>query len=154
MSRGHPPYVAISEAERKAKARGLMVFALEPQGDLQFHFVICDVDCISLVRVRRLKYAGYTVAEIECSCKNDIAALRAVRVTQEIFRELWVRGPDRNWYRYLVLPDSVEILDDDEEPEDNDRQQGGTNIPSSLLSGGSSSGIAGYTTQLSDSVSF
>ena len=139
ITRGHPPYVAISEAERKAKARGLMVFSLEPGGDLPFHFVICDRDCISLVRVRRLKYPGYTVAEIECSCKNDIAALRAVPVTQEIFRELWVRGPDRHWYRYLVLPGSVEILEDGDEPEDNDRQEGGTIPPSSLLSGSSPS---------------
>lgn len=118
MTRGRPPHVAIGEAERKARAKGLMVFALEPEGDLPFHFVICDRDCISLVRVRRLKYPGYKVAAIEQSCKNDIAALRAVPVTPEIFRELWVRGPDRHWYRYLVLPDSIGILEDDDDDED------------------------------------
>ena len=112
MTRGHPPHVAIGEAERKARMEGVMVFALEPEGDLPFHFVICDRDCISLVRVRRLKYPGYGVAAIEHSCKNDIAALRAVSVTPEIFRELWVRGPDRHWYRYLVLKDRIEALED------------------------------------------
>jgi hypothetical protein len=113
MTRGHPPHVAIGEAERKARAEGVMVFALEPEGDLPFHFVICDRDCISLVRVRRLKYPGYGIAAIEHSCKNDIAALRAVSVTPEIFRKLWVRGPDRHWYRYLVLRDSIEPLEND-----------------------------------------
>lgn len=124
MTRGHPPYVAISEAERKAKSRDLMVFSLEPEGELPFHFVICDRDCISLVRIRRLKYPGYTVGEIEHSCKNDIAALRSIPVTQEIFRELWVRGPDRHWYRFLVLPDTLVVIEDDDEPEENDQKDG------------------------------
>ena len=116
MTRGHPPYVAIGEATRKAKARGLVVFCLDPEGDLPFHFVTCDQNIISLIRVRRLKYPGFDIASIETSCKNDIALLRAIPVTQEIFRELWVRGPDRHWYRYLVLPDSIEFLEDGDEP--------------------------------------
>jgi len=37
-------------------------------------------------------------------------------VAQEIFRELWVRGPDREWHRYLVLPGSREILDNRDDP--------------------------------------
>lgn len=130
MTRGHPPYVAIQEAERKAKKRGVMVFAVEPKGDLTFHLVICDRDCISLVRVRRLKYPGYTVAAIETSCKNDIAMLRAIPVTREIFRELWVRGPDRHWYRYLVLPGSLEVLEDEDKPDENDKKEGGAVPPS------------------------
>ena len=94
MTRGHPPWVAIGEALRKAKAQGHLVFALEPAGELPVHFVTVDGDCISLVRVRRLKYPGYTVEEIEASCKKDIAELRSITVTAEIFRELRVRGPD------------------------------------------------------------
>ncbi len=129
MTRGHPPVVAISEAERKAKARGLMVFALEPVKDLPFHFVICDRDCISLVRVRRLKYPGYEITEIESSCKNDIAALRAIPVTQDIFRELWVRGPDRRWYRYLVLPGSLEIMEDHDDTGSDRKDGGATPLP-------------------------
>ena len=128
MTRGHPPHVAIGEAERKARAEGVMVFALEPKGDLPFHFVICDRDCISLVRVRRLKYPGYGVAAIEQSCKNDIAALRAIPMTPEIFGELWVRGPDRHWHRYLILPESIEALEN--EHNDDLEKTGVTPIPS------------------------
>jgi hypothetical protein len=96
MTRGYPPFVAIGEAQRKAKARGLLVLALESAGELPFHFVSCDRGYISLVRVRRLKYPGNTVEKIEESCKKDIAGLRSITVTAEIFRELWVRGPDRH----------------------------------------------------------
>jgi hypothetical protein len=114
---------------RKAKARGLIVFVLEPEGSLPFHFVTCDKECISLVRVHRLKYAGYSVPEIGYLCRNNIAMLRSP-VTEDIFRELWVRGPDRHWYRYLMLPDSVEFMEDEERPEENDRQEGGGESPS------------------------
>jgi len=128
MTRGHPPHVAIGEAERKARARGLMVFSLEPEGDLPFHFVICDRDCISLVRVRRLKYPGYGVAAIEQSCKNDIAALRAIPVTPEIIRELWVRGPDRTWHRYLVLKDTIEARENDEDRQKENNTAGSLDV--------------------------
>ena len=141
MTRGHPPHVAIGEAEDKARARGVMVFALEPVKDLPFHFVICDKDCISFVRVRRLKYPGYEVGAIEQSCRNDIAALRAIPVTGEIFRELWVRGPDRHWYRYLVLPGSVEALEDEDEPDDTNRKEGGAVPLSPLLTASPPSAI-------------
>ena len=128
MTRGHPPHVAIGEAERKARAEGLMVVLLEPEGDLPFHFVICDRDCISLVRVRRLKYPGYEIAAIERSCKNDIAALRAVSVTPEIFRELWVRGPGRDWHRYLVLKDTIEALENDEDRQKENNTAGSPDV--------------------------
>jgi len=58
------------------------------------------------------------VEEIGESCKRDIAGLRSITVTEELFRELWVRGPDRHWYRYLVLPESVEAMVSWDEPED------------------------------------
>jgi hypothetical protein len=136
MTRGHPPYVAIGEAQRRAKARGLLVLAVEPVGELLFHFVTGDQGCISLVRVRRLKYPGYGIAEIEHSCKNDIAALRSLTVTQEIFRELWVRGPDRHWYRYLVQPDWLAIIEDLEEPDDQEQPEGGAvALPAGTVAG-------------------
>ena len=119
MTRGHPPHVAIGEAGRKAKALGWLVLVLEPAGELPFHFVTCDRGCVSLVRVRRLKYPGFTVEEIEHSCREDIAALRSVTITEEIFRELWVRGPDRHWYRFLVLPDSLVVIENEDEPDIN-----------------------------------
>jgi hypothetical protein len=115
MTRGYRPVIAIGEAKHKAQVWGLLVFTLEPGDNLPFHFVICNRECISLVRVRRLKYLGYDVATIEHSCRNEIEILRALPVTREIFRELWVRGPDREWYRYLVLPGSVELLENRDE---------------------------------------
>ena len=131
MTRGHPPYVTIGEAERKAKARGLLVLALEPAGELPFHFVTWERSCISLVRVRRLKYPGYGIEEIEHSCKNDIAALRAMNVPVEIFRELQVRGPDRHWYRYIVLPDILVVIEDEDEQADEVRPDGVGETPGS-----------------------
>jgi len=128
MTRGHPPYVAIGEAMRKARAQDHLVFALEPAGELPVHFVTMDGDCISLVRIRRLKYPGYTVEEIEESCKKDIAELRSITVTAEIFREIWVRGPDRHWYRYLVLPESVEAMEDGDVLEEDKPDNGDTPV--------------------------
>lgn len=119
MTRGYRPVIAIGEAKQKAQVLGLLVFTLEPGDNLPFHFVICNRECISLVRVRRLKYPGYDVAAIEHSCRNEIEILRALPVTQEIFRELWVRGPGREWYRYLVLPGSVEMLENRDEADNN-----------------------------------
>lgn len=114
MTRGHPPYVATGEAVRKAKGRDHLVLTLEPAGELPFYFIVTDRGRISLVRVRRLKYPGYTLEEIGDSCREDIAVLRSMTVIAEIFRELHVRGPDRHWYRYLVLPDSLEMMEDED----------------------------------------
>jgi hypothetical protein len=119
MTRGYRPIIAIGEAKKKAQTLGLLVFTLEPGESLPFHFVICNRECISLVRVRRLKYPCYDVAAIGYSCRIEIELLRELPVTREIFRELWVRGPDREWYRYLVLPGSVEMLENRDET-DND----------------------------------
>jgi hypothetical protein len=119
MTRGYRPVIAIGEAKKKALAWGLLVFTLEPGDHLPFHFIICNRECISLVRVRRLKYPGYDVATIGHSCRNEIEILRALPVTREIFRELWVRGPGREWYRYLVLPGSVEMLENRDETDNN-----------------------------------
>ena len=116
MTRGRSPLIAIGEAKRTAQAQGLTVCAPELAGDLVFHFVTCEQDRISLVRVRRLKYHGYDTAAIEHSCREDIAMMRALSVPQEIARELWVRGPDRAWHRYCVLPGSIEVIYRDDGP--------------------------------------
>jgi len=112
MTRGHPPLVAIGEAKRKAAAQGFTLIAVETDGQLPFDFVIYDQGCISLVRVRRLRYPRYEIPDIEISCAQEIAELREIPVTGEIFRELWVTGPDRDWHRFLVLPETIEVLED------------------------------------------
>jgi hypothetical protein len=108
---------------RKAKARNLVGSLLEPAGELPVHFVTVDGSRVSLVWVRRLKYPGYTVAEIDESCKRDSAELRSITVTAEIFRELRVRGPDRRWYRYLVLPASVVVMEARDDPGDGEETE-------------------------------
>jgi len=119
MTRGHPPSVAIGEAKRKAAAWGFMLIALVTEAKLPFDFVIHDTGRTSLVRVRRLKYVGYGIPDILRSCGQEIAELRKIPAPDEICRELWVRGPGRDWHRYLVLKDTIEALENDE-----DRQGG------------------------------
>jgi len=90
---------------------GCPVLAASTRGIiLPFDFVIYDQGSIILVRVRRLRYAGYEIADVEVSCQKEIEALRAISAGPEISRQLHVRGPDRHWHRYVVLPDSVEEI--------------------------------------------
>jgi hypothetical protein len=114
MTPGHPPVVAITEARQKAKAGGQITIALDSLEQHPFDFMIFNRDCVSLVRVRRLRYPGFETLDIERSCAYEIAELREIPVTEEIRRELHVRGPDRAWHRYWVLPDSIEALNDEE----------------------------------------
>ena len=122
MTRGYPPVVSIGEAKRKAQAWGFMLIAVVADTQLPFDFVINDRGCISLVRVRRLKYASYGISDIRRSCAGEIAALEKMLVPGGIYRELWVRGPDRHWHRYLILPDSIEALENEhnDDPEETD----------------------------------
>jgi hypothetical protein len=121
MTRGHPPLVAIGEAKRKAAVRGFALIAVETDRPLPFDFVISDRGCISLVHVRRMRYPRFGIPDIERSCAQEIAELRSIPITEEIFRELWVKGPDRHWHRYLVLPESIEVLEDGD---DEDKKNG------------------------------
>ena len=111
MTRGHPPHVAIGEAQHQAASRGCLALAVNTGATiLPFDFVLYDEGRISLVRIRRLRYAGYGVADIASSCHNEIEALRAMTLPPEIPLQLHVRGPDRHWHIYRVLPDSIEEI--------------------------------------------
>ena len=114
MTRGYKPVVAISEAQRRATTWGFMLIGLVTEVKLPFDFVIRDNDRTSLVRVRRLKYSQYGISDILRSCGQEIKELRELRIPDGIYRELWVRGPDRTWYRYLILADGIEVLENDE----------------------------------------
>jgi hypothetical protein len=126
MTRGCKPVVAIGEAKRKAQAWGFMLIAVVADTRLPFDFVINDQGCISLVRVRRLKYAQYCTAEIQRLCAQEIAELRQVAAPEGIFRELWVRGPDRTWHRYLVLSESIEPLENERSSNERSSNEGGS----------------------------
>jgi len=112
VTRGHRPFAAIQETSKIIVARGAMIVVVSPECGLPFDLVTWEGGVITLIRVRRLKYAGYSVEDIALSCAREIAELRRVQVTDQIYRELHVRGPDRHWHRYLVLPDTLEELED------------------------------------------
>jgi len=113
MTRGYKPVVAIGEAQRKATAWGFLLIMLLTEAKLPFDFIIHDTGHICLVRVRRLKYSLYGISDILKSCEQEIKELRELKIPDGIYRELWVRGPDRTWHRYLVLVDRIETIGND-----------------------------------------
>jgi hypothetical protein len=132
MTVKNPPRRAIAEAQKWAGEQGYMVFALEPPGIFPFHFVISDGGLISLICVRHPRYLDFNLWYIDYSCRAIIKELRALTIRQDIRREIWVRRNAQTWYRYLVLPDTLEILEDKGDgPDKNDRQDGGAESPSS-----------------------
>jgi len=108
MTRGYRPVVAIGEAQRKAAEWGLHIMTVVTDIRLPFDFVVDDRGRTSLIRVRRLKYAGYGISRIEATCRQQLAELRQLPDLGTIASELWVRGPDRSWHRYRVRKDSLE----------------------------------------------
>jgi len=113
MTRGHPPYTAIRETHRILAGQGAMILTAGPACGLPFDLLTLDGGVTTLIRVRRLKYAGYRVDDIELSCAREIAELRRIPAADYVCRELHVRGPDRHWHRYLVLQDRLEALDEE-----------------------------------------
>ncbi|MFA5078563.1 MAG: hypothetical protein WC541_03655, partial [Dehalococcoidia bacterium] len=65
----------------------------------------------TLVRVRRLRYARYGLPDITMSCKREILELQGIPVSENTSRELWVRGTDRHWHRYVIFPDRIESVE-------------------------------------------
>ena len=121
MTRGYKPVVAIGEAQRRATAWGFILIGLVTEAKLPFDFVVNDQGRTSLIRVRRLKYSQYGISEILRSCGQEIKELRELKIPDGIYRELWVRGPDRTWHRYLILEDGIEVRENDEKrQEEND----------------------------------
>ena len=113
------PVVAIGEAQRMATAWGLMLIELVTEAKLPFDFVVSIHGSTSLIRIRRLKYSQYGISDILRSCAQEIRELQELNIPDGIYRELWVRGPERTWHRYLVLAKSIEAIGNNE-----DRLQG------------------------------
>jgi hypothetical protein len=76
--------------------------------DFAFH----DNGRISFVRVRRLKYNAYRVETVRVSCAQEIREFRELALPEGIDRELWVRGMNREWHRYRIVPDTIEEVHD------------------------------------------
>ena len=78
---------------------------------LACNFMAIQEGQITLIRVRRLRYARYGLPDITLSCKREILELQGLPVSDDISRELWVRGPDRHWHRYAIFPDRIESVE-------------------------------------------
>ncbi|MGA2121773.1 MAG: hypothetical protein ABSG49_06975 [Methanoregula sp.] len=110
MSRGKRPVVAIGEAKRSAVAAGFMLIELVTAAVLPFDFVVHRDGTSSVVRVRRLKQAGFRIENILRACAQELKELRESTLLDGLIRELWVRGPARAFHRYRVLPETVEEI--------------------------------------------
>jgi hypothetical protein len=112
MNRDKRPEAAIGEAKRKAMAGGFQVIGMARPEELAFDFAVQRDGVTSLVRVRRLKQAGFRVANILRACARQIRELRECTLFKGSERELWVRGPARAYHRFRVLPETLEELPD------------------------------------------
>jgi hypothetical protein len=110
MSRDKIPDTTIGEAKRKALAWGFRLIDIANPEDLDFDFAVERDGVTSLVRVRRLKHAGFLVAEILLTCDAQIRELRECTTFRGSDLQLWARGPARPFHRYRVLPDTIEEL--------------------------------------------
>ena len=119
MTRGCRPVVAIGEAQRRAAAWGFLPIGLVTEAKLPFDFMIQMEDTIRIVRIRRLKYASYGIKNIMRSCAGEIRELCGLAIPEGIIRELWVRGPDRSWHRYIVRLEGIEAIIMVDAPQEN-----------------------------------
>ena len=110
MTRGYPPWVAIEEAMHYAERLGYLVSGVNSR-TLPCNFMAIDEGQITLVRVRRIRYAHYGLPDIAVSCKREILEHQGIPVSDDTGRELWVRGPDRHWHRYAIFPDRIETVE-------------------------------------------
>ncbi len=110
MTRGIRPVAGIAEAKRRATMWGCTLIEIVMEAQLPFDFGIHYNGCTSLVRVRRLKNHGYRVELIARSCADQIWEFRELVIPEGVSRELWVRGPERAWHRYRILPETIEEI--------------------------------------------
>jgi hypothetical protein len=110
MTRGIRPVAGIAEAKRMATVWGCTLIEIGMVAQMPFDFGIHENGNTSLVRVRRLKHHGYGPEIVGRSCADQIREFRKLVLPEGVSRELWVRGPERAWHRYRVLPDTVEEI--------------------------------------------
>nr|WP_321352392.1 hypothetical protein [uncultured Methanoregula sp.] len=111
MTRGIKPLVAIGKAKRKATAWGFMLIGLETDEKLPCDFAFHHKGKNTLARVRRLKYADFRPEQILRTSARQIQELREAAIMANLAKELWVRGPDRTWHRYRILPETIDPVE-------------------------------------------
>ena len=111
------PIAAIREAKRRAVIWGFSVADVTSKDGLPYDFVAIREGITSFVCVRRVKSSWFNRDMITRQCKKQIDACRSMNLQQGLIFELWVRGYARAFYRYRVLPDTIEETGIVPEPE-------------------------------------
>jgi len=111
------PIAAIREAKRRAVIWGFSVADVTSKDNLPYDFVATRDGITSFVCVRRVNSSWFNSDMITRRCKKQIDAFRSMNMQQGLIFEIWVRGYARAFYRYRVLPDTVEEIGIVPEPE-------------------------------------
>lgn len=111
------PIAAIREAKRRAVIWGFSVADVTSKDNLPYDFVAIREGITSFVCVRRVNSSWFNIDMITTRCKKQIDACRSMNMRQGLIFEIWVRGYARAFYRYRVLPDTIEETGIVPEPE-------------------------------------
>jgi len=111
------PIAAIREAKRRAVIWGFSVADVTSKDNLPYDFVATREGITSFVCVRRVNSSWFNIDMITTRCKKQIDAFRSMNLQQGLIFEIWVRGYARAFYRYRVLPDTIEETGIVPEPE-------------------------------------
>ena len=115
--RSKKPIAAIREAKRRAMIWGFSVADVTSTDNLPYDFVATREGITSFVCVRRVNSSWFNSDMITTRCKKQIDAFRSMNMRQGLIFELWVRGYARAFFRYRVLPDTIEEMGIVPEPE-------------------------------------
>lgn len=111
------PVAAIREAKRRAVIWGFAVADVISEDGLPYDFVAMKDGITSFVCVRRVNSSWFNIEMIKTRCRKQVDAFRSMNMEQGLIFEIWVRGYARAFYRYRVLPDTIEEIGTVLEPE-------------------------------------
>jgi hypothetical protein len=106
MTRGRPPRQAIREAGAIAEKLGAVVEVPCSSG-FPADFMILCTHVTFFVRVKRTRSHISDIREIVARYKKDLLSLCTIRLTDVVFRELWVRSPRGSWQYFRILEDGI-----------------------------------------------
>jgi hypothetical protein len=56
-------------------------------------------------------YSDFRPEQILRTSARQIQELREAAIIPNLTKELWVRGPDRTWHRYHILPETIDPVE-------------------------------------------